>query len=359
MPSILIVDDEGPIRQLLQQMLEKEGYSCVQTSDGDQAKEILHKQSFELVLADINMPGESGLDLIRHLLAAFPQTAAIMITAVSSPEVAELALDIGAYDYIIKPFEKNRVLISVANALRRQRLEIENRLYRQKLEEMVSQRTEALNHALNKLKKTLMGTVRSMAMTVEARDPYTSGHQKRVGELGAAIAREMDLNQDQIEASRISGQIHDLGKISIPAEILSSPRRLSEDEFSLIKTHPRVGYNILKPVEFPWPMARIVLQHHERLDGSGYPQGLKDEAILVEAKILAVADVVEAISSHRPYRPALGLERALEEISQNRGRLYDPAAVEACLKIFSQRKFDLGLFSRKVSKSAHQTNLTT
>ena len=347
MPNILIVDDEEPICQLLQQMLEKEGYSCAQAFDGAQAKEILNKQSFELALVDINMPGESGLDLIRHLEADFPQTAAIMITAVSNPEVAELALEIGAYDYIIKPFERNRVLISVTNALRRRRLEIENRLYRQKLEEMVSQRTVALNNALNKLKKTLMGAIRAIAMTVEARDPYTAGHQKRVGELGAAIAREMNLNQDQIEAIHISGKIHDLGKISIPAEILTSPRRLNEDELSLIKTHPQVGYNILKNIEFPWPVAKIILQHHERLDGSGYPQGLKAEAILVEAKILAVADVVEAMSSHRPYRPALGLDRALEEIKQHSGRLYDPVAVEACLKIFSQRNYDLSFFPRR------------
>ncbi len=347
MPNILIVDDEKPVRQLLKQMLEKKGYTCSQASDANQAREMLKKQSFELVLADINMPGESGLDLVRHVLAEFPQTAAVMVTAVNNPEVAELALEIGAYDYIIKPFERNSVLISVANALRRRRLEVENRLYRQKLEAIVSQRTAALNETLNKLQKTLRGTVQAIALTVEARDPYTSGHQKRVGALGAAIAREMDLPQDQIEAIRISGQIHDLGKISIPAEILSKPSRLSDDEFSLVKTHPRVGFNILKPVEFPWPVAKIILQHHERLDGSGYPQGLKAEAILVEARILAVADVIEAMSSHRPYRPALGLDRALEEINQNRGCLYDPAVVDACLKIFSQRKYDLSFFPKK------------
>lgn len=349
MPNILIVDDEEPIRQLLQQMLEKEGYTCSQASEADQAREKLKKQKFELVLADINMPGESGLDLIRHLLTEFPQTATIMVTAVDNPEIAKLTLEIGAYDYIIKPFKRDSVLIRVANALRRRQLEIENRLYRQKLEELVSKRTAALNHALKRLKKTLMGTVQAIALTVEARDPYTSGHQKRVGELGTAIARGMGLTQEQIEAIRVSGQIHDLGKISIPAEILSSPRRLSDDELSLVKTHPRIGYNILKPVEFPWPVAKIVLQHHERLDGSGYPRGLKAEAILIEAKILAVADVVEAMSSHRPYRPALGIDRALEEIKQNRGRLYDPDAVEACLKIFSQRKFDLEFSLQKPS----------
>ena len=174
-----------------------------------------------------------------------------------------------------------------------------------------------------------------MAQTVEVRDPYTAGHQKRVSNLARGIAREMNLSPILIEGIVMAGNIHDIGKISVPAEILSKPGILTEIQFALIKAHPKTGYEILKGIDFPWDIARIVLQHHERMDGSGYPQGLCDDDILLEARILAVADVVEAMTSHRPYRPALGVENALEEIVSKKGVLYDPrvaAAFEKALK---------------------------
>ncbi len=173
------------------------------------------------------------------------------------------------------------------------------------------------------------------------RDPYTAGHQKRVTDLACAIAEEMSLSKEQIEGLQMAGLIHDVGKILVPAEILSKPGRLTEIDFSMIETHPKVGYDILKTIEFPYPVAQIVIQHHERMDGSGYPAGLTGKEILLEARILAVADVVEAIASHRPYRPALGQDKAIEEISQNRGVLYDPKAVDACLKVLSTNKVKL------------------
>jgi len=198
---------------------------------------------------------------------------------------------------------------------------------------------DQLEQNLEKLRKTLGGIIQAMALTVEARDPYTAGHQRRVSDLARTIAKEMGLSQDQIDGIRMAGIIHDLGKISIPAEILSKPGRIGEYEFGIIKTHPKVGYEILKEIEFPWPVAQIVLQHHERMNGSGYPQGLFGDEILLEARILGVADVIEAMASHRPYRPALGINKALEEISQNKGILYDPQVVDACLKLFIKKGY--------------------
>jgi PAS domain S-box-containing protein len=197
------------------------------------------------------------------------------------------------------------------------------------------------DHVLAKLRKTLGTMIQAMAAAVETRDPYTSGHQRRVSDLARSIAAQRKLTSDQVDGIRMAAAIHDLGKISIPAEILSMPRKLSQLEFELIKTHPQAGYDIIKDIDFPWPIANIILQHHERMDGSGYPHGLSGDKILLEARILAVADVVEAMASYRPYRPALGLEKALEEIIQNRGVLYDPETVDACLKLFKEKEYKL------------------
>jgi len=198
---------------------------------------------------------------------------------------------------------------------------------------------EELRHSVDKLRKITGATIQAMAQTVEVRDPYTAGHQKRVADLARAIATHMGLSSDKVDGIRMAGVIHDIGKISVPAEILSKPGLLTPLEFSLIKTHSQIGYDILKDIEFPWDIATMVLQHHERLDGSGYPQGVTGERILMEARILTVADVVEAMASHRPYRPSLGLDKALEEIKDKKGRFYDPEVVEACLRLFSENKF--------------------
>lgn len=192
---------------------------------------------------------------------------------------------------------------------------------------------------MQKLRKTLKGTINAIALTVEARDPFTSGHQRRVADLARTIAAEMGLPKDQIEGVRSAGVIHDLGKIGVPADLLSKPSKLSNTEFELIKMHPQIAFDILKDIEFPWPIASIIYQHHERMNGSGYPQGLSDGSILLEARILAVADVVEAMSSHRPYRPSLGLKNTLDEISINKGILYDPAVADTCLKLFKEKKY--------------------
>lgn len=204
------------------------------------------------------------------------------------------------------------------------------------------QAEQALQRSYDKLRETLIVTVNTLASTVEMRDPYTAGHQRRVTILACAIAEEMGLTDEQFDGLRLAGLVHDIGKITVPTEILNKPGRISEIEFNIIKTHPEAGYNVLKEIEFPWPVARIVLQHHERLDGSGYPQGLKEGGIMPEAKILAVADVVEAMASHRPYRPALGIEAALYEITMNKGMLYDPDVTDVCQRLFVEKGFALG-----------------
>lgn len=199
----------------------------------------------------------------------------------------------------------------------------------------------SLRETLQRLRTVTGSVIDVIVMAVESRDPYTSGHQKRVSDLAQAIASEMGLPMQQAEGIRLAGLVHDLGKISIPTEILSTPRKMSELEYSLVQTHSQNGYDILKEVDFDWPVAQMVYQHHERLDGSGYPRGLKGDDIILEAKIIAVADVVEAIASHRPYRPALGINTALEEIEHQQGVLYDPIVVGACLQLFRKQGYQL------------------
>jgi PAS domain S-box-containing protein len=192
---------------------------------------------------------------------------------------------------------------------------------------------------LKKVQQTLHGMTEAITLIVEARDPYTAGHQRRVSNLATAIATEMKLSQDMTEGIRIAGAIHDLGKISVPSEILSKPGKISDIEFQIIKNHPQIAYEILKNIDFTWPIAEVVYQHHERIDGSGYPRNLKDKDILLEAKILMVADVIEAMMSHRPYRAALGIDIALGEISGKKGIIYDESVVDACLKVFNEKNF--------------------
>ncbi len=226
-----------------------------------------------------------------------------------------------SYEARIVPLSENEVVAVVRDITRRKRVEGELKL------------------SLQRLHETIESTLRAMAQILETRDPYTAGHQQRVATLTLAIGNEMNLPQDQIQGLHIAALIHDIGKIYVPAEILSRPTMLTESEFALLKTHPEVGYKILRNIQFKWPIAEIILQHHERLDGSGYPRGLKNGEIMLEARILAVADVVEAMQSHRPYRPTRGLKTTLEEISQNKVILYDPDVVDACLRLFNEKGF--------------------
>jgi HD-GYP domain-containing protein (c-di-GMP phosphodiesterase class II) len=263
-----------------------------------------------------------------------------MLTGLDDPELVKRAREIGTYGYMLKPFNHSELTINVGNALHRRELEIANKAHRKNLEETVNERTVELQETLEKLRKMTTGTIDAMTLAVEVRDPYTAGHQRRVADLGRYIATEMTLSQEEIDGIRLAGVLHDLGKISVPAEILTKPTRLTEIEHRMIQVHPQVAFDILKEIDFPWPIAQIVHQHHERVDGSGYPLGLSGEELLIEARVIAVADTVEAMSSHRPYRPAVGIEEALKEISQQRGTLYDPDVAYACVRLFREKEFE-------------------
>ena len=211
----------------------------------------------------------------------------------------------------------------------------------EKVKVMYNQLEKELQQSYKKLQKFIEGTAHIIMEIVEIRDPYLTGHQQRVSQLATAIAQEMKLPQDKIEGVRLASLVHDIGKVNLPTEIVSKLNKLSEVEFNFIKNHPRIGYNILKKVDFLWPIAEIVFQHQEKIDGSGYPRGLKGAEILIEAKILGVANVVEAMSSSRSYRPALSIDESLTEISKNKNILFDPEVVDACIKLFKEKRFKL------------------
>ncbi|MCF8076815.1 MAG: response regulator [Desulfotignum sp.] len=317
---ILVVDDDDAIRQLVQRGTQESGYAHSGAASGEDALEKLKTLPVDVVITDIVMPGMTGIELTRIIRETYDADVIVM-TGFAENYTYEKIIETGASDFIQKPFHLRELMIRLKRVLRERAL------------------FSAKDAAVAQLKKSLSGTVQVIVAMVEKRDPYTAGHQQRVAQLACAIAKEMNLADDIVEGIGMAGIIHDLGKIAIPAEILSKPTPLTDEEFSLIKLHPRAGYDILKDIEFPWPVAQIAFQHHERMDGSGYPQGLKGDEILLEAGIMAVADTVEAMASHRPYRPALGLDAALEEIKKGKGTLYDAKVVDACVRLFSENRF--------------------
>jgi response regulator RpfG family c-di-GMP phosphodiesterase len=327
--KVLLVDDDPFALRSMAEVLEGESYQVVTATSGSDAIELLKQGSFDLVVADLKMPEVDGLEVLRQAREIAPQAVVLILTGYASLESAIEALRQGAYDYLVKPCSDHELKLRIERGLERVRLAEE----RQRAE-------EELRQSYVKLQRALEGTVNVLVSAIEMKDPYTAGHQWRATQLACAIANEMSLPEEQIEGIRMAGLIHDIGKISVPTEVLSKPGPLSELEYGLIQAHPRVGHDVLKEMDFPWPLAQIVLQHHERLDGSGYPQGLSGEEIMLEARILAVADVVEAMASNRPYRPPRGLDKALGEISQNRGVLYDSEVVDVCLKLFTEKGFE-------------------
>jgi response regulator RpfG family c-di-GMP phosphodiesterase len=338
---ILVVDDEESVRDLIGQILGNHGYHCSFARDAKEARRILKEKEFELLFCDVNMPGESGLDLIKEIARYFPQTAFVMISGMDDPLISHAAIDMGAYGYILKPFGANELMINAKNALRRRMLEIQHKLHREELEREVRSRTLKLVETMNRLQRAFEGVTESFGLALEARDPYTAGHQRRVAQIATAIGIQMGLSEKEVEGINLSSLIHDIGKIYVPAEILAKPTRLTHTEFQLMKEHSRVGYGIMKNIEFPWPIAETIYQHHERMDGTGYPRGLKGNETLTAARVIAVADVVEAMASHRPYRPALGIDKALEELLKNKGVLYDLDVVKACLTVYEKKAFGL------------------
>lgn len=319
--SILVVDDELHIRKIIIEVCRHDGHHCIEAESGDVALDILKREQVDMVITDINMPGISGIQLTEKI-KTLNGPDVIMITGHVEDLSYGEAIAKGASDFIHKPFELKELLIRIKRVFRERALRNE------------------LNFRLKQTMSALEGVVHALSLSIGARDPYTAGHQKRSTDLAVEIARVMGLSEDSITGVRMAGAIHDLGKIAVPADILTRPSSLSNMEFSLVKTHSEVGYNILKEIDFPWPIAETIYQHHERLDGSGYPRGLQGDEILLEAKIMAVADVVEAISSHRPYRPAFEIDIAAKEIFDNQGSLFDVDVTNACLQIIQEKNFD-------------------
>jgi putative two-component system response regulator len=319
--QVLVVDDEEGYRTMVQQFLHRLGYTCDIAPNAFEALGAADRAHFDLVISDIRMKGKDGLELTRDTLARYPDTVFIIMTGHTSEYSYSDIINAGAADFIAKPFHTE---------------ELKAKIDRIEREKQVVHELRTANKALH---TTLDDTIAALASLLEMRDPYTAGHQHRVASLACAMAEEMGLPDLVIDVIRMAGSVHDIGKISVPSEILSKPSRLNENEMNLIKDHSNVGFAILSKVRFQSPVAEIVRQHHERMNGSGYPEGLSGQHILLEARILSVADVVEAISSHRPYRPALGIDKALEEILRNRGALYDSDAVDACLTLFKKKAY--------------------
>jgi len=324
---LLVEDDQEDVLLIRELLSEMGGQSFLLKCAGEleTGLEMVASGEVDIVLLDLSLPDSGGLETFMRVYAEAPGVPIVVMSGLNDERIALTAVREGAQDYLVKGQVDHHILArTIRYVIERKRVGEELRL------------------SLEKLRRSLEKTISAMSLMVEIRDPYTAGHQRQVTKLAEAVGREMGLDKEQLDGVRLAAEVHDLGKISIPAEILSKPGALTQIEFNIIQTHPKVGYDILKSIEFPWPIDRIVLQHHERINGSGYPEGLTGSEILLEAKILSVADVVEAMSSHRPYRPALGIETALNEILLHRGTLYDADVVDACVKLFRERKFRLG-----------------
>lgn len=339
--TIVIVDDQADNLRVLGGILQQAGYKVRPTLNGELALKSIAFSPPDLILLDIRMPGMDGYEVCRQLKQE-PRTQdvpVIFISALQDVEDKLIAFQAGGVDYLTKPFQVEEVLARVHAHLNLYRMQRD-------LQNMVEERTQELRQTLECLSESrkqyaeiLEQTIQAIALTIEKRDPYTAGHQDRVAQIAVAIAEELDLDAQRIEGLRLGAMVHDIGKIQVPVDILTRPGRLSYTEFSLIQFHPQVGREIVANIRFPWPVADMILQHHERMDGSGYPGGLKGDEILFEARIIAVADVLEAMASHRPYRAALGLERALEEIGKGAGVLYDADVAQACLRLFRDKHY--------------------
>ena len=324
---VLVVDDDDDIRDILAYGMQAAGCQCRTAESAEAALKILDAEPVEVVISDVQMKGMSGLDLCRQI-KDHHNADVIIITGLVNNFAYEEIIAQGASDFIEKPIRLAEIVARLKRVL-----------FERQTREQLKQTAKELRSNVDRFQKAMEGSVQAIALAVEMRDPYTSGHQNRVADLACAIAREMGFTDDRIYGLQMASVIHDLGKLTIPGEILCKPGRLSGPEYEMIKTHVQSGYDILKKIDFSWPLADIVLQHHERMDGSGYPNGLAGEAIMLEARILSVADVFETIGSHRPYRPSLGLKKAIHELTSNNGSLYDPNVVAACLDLVQGERF--------------------
>ncbi len=334
--KVLIVDDEAVVRRVLRQKLSAEGYCCEEAGNAYQALDKLSGDAVELVILDIKMPGKSGVELLPEIKLSHPDTAVIMATAVSDTSVAIECMKEGAYDYLTKPFNLDEVILSAKRALEKRRLELENRDYQRHLEQKVAEQAK-------KIRASFLNSVAALAYALEAKDKYTSGHSQHVAEISVAIAGKLGMSQESIERIRLAGLIHDIGKIGVGESILNKPSRLTDSEFWHMKSHPEIGERILAPVVDDEEILRVVRHHHERYDGAGYPDGLSGEQIPVGARILAVADTYDAMTSERPYRKAMSAEAACAEIERCQGTQFDPEVVDAFLRVNNRESKSLDI----------------
>jgi putative nucleotidyltransferase with HDIG domain len=332
---VLIVDDEEPIREVISSLLETQGYQCETAPTAVRALPMIaaYPTRYQLVLSDIIMPEMSGLDFLKRIQEQHPEIPVVMLSAVHDIRVALDAIREGAYDYLVKPFEKDQLFFSVQRALERRRLIGENRRYQLHLEELVAERTQQLEQALARLERSYDYTLEALGSALDMKDSGTEGHSKRVTAFAMAIAKAMGLSSAEIRTVARGAYLHDIGKIAVPDAVLRKPGPLTAEEREVIQAHCDHGWQMLRRISFLEEPAEVVLAHQEHYDGSGYPRGLKGEEIHLGARIFAVADALDAMISDRPYRSALSLDQALDEIGKMAGRQFDPQVVKAMLSL--------------------------
>jgi len=329
---ILVVDDEEAIREIVSSMLNSAGYSCRQAGSGMEALAVLNSgEEFELMLSDLMMAELDGIGLLERTKERFPDMPVVMVTAVHDISVALAALRNGAYDYLLKPFEREQLLATVGRALENRRLKLENRTYQINLESLVAARTEQLQAAMTNLERSYDITLQALGDALDLKDRETEGHSRRVTAFTMAIASAMGLTREQINVIARGAFLHDIGKMAIPDAILRKPGKLDPGETAIMREHCYNGYQIVKRIPFLVDACDIIYSHQERFDGTGYPRGLKGEDIPLGARIFAVADTLDAIISDRPYRAAQSLAAAREEIERWSGRQFDPEVVKVFL----------------------------
>ena len=337
---ILIVDDEAEITAILSDLFEGK-YDCTTAGSAEQALKLLAGENYELLVSDITMPGMSGLDMIPHVQSSWPNSVVVMISGMQTVESAIDALRLGAFDYVMKPFDLRQVEAVVKRALEHQELIVAKQRYEDHLEELVEQRTAELDEALNSLENAYRSTLKALTAALETRDLETHGHSERVVSYSMRLGREYGLDSERTKSLEFGSLLHDIGKIGVPDLILRKPAKLTSEEWVLMRQHPLHGQQILRGIEFLEGAARVVAQHHEKWDGSGYPLGLRAEKIDVCARIFSVADAFDAITSNRVYRKGKPYEAAAEELDAWAGKQFDPEVVAAFHRVPQQEWDDL------------------
>jgi putative nucleotidyltransferase with HDIG domain len=331
---ILVVDDEEPIREIVASMLTTAGYACKQAASGMEALAVLTSgEEFELMLSDLMMADLDGIGLLERTKEKYPDMPVVMVTAVHDISVALAAIRNGAYDYLLKPFEREQLLNTVSRALENRRLKVENRTYQTNLESLVKARTDQLQAAMANLERSYDITLEALGDALDLKDRETEGHSRRVTLFTIAIAQALGMPREQITVIARGAFLHDIGKMAIPDKILNKPGKLETDEMTIMKEHAYHGYQIVKKIPFLAEAAEIVYSHQEKFDGSGYPRHLKGTQIPLGARIFSIADTLDAITSDRPYRPAQSLAAARAEIEKFSGRQFDPDIVKVFLQM--------------------------